>query len=68
MGMRGWQTFVYRTDVETEKFCGAFFDEDAAQKWADKQEEGTYEVSTERPTRRQARLGEGSARQEAARE
>lgn len=63
-----YQTFVYRTDVTPEKFCGAFFDEKGANGWVKKQKEGTYEVSTEKPGVRKERLGTATATEEAARD
>lgn len=64
--MNGWKTFVYRTDVTPEKFAGFFFDDADANKWIKKQE-GTYEVSTEKPTKRKARLATATAAEEASR-
>ncbi len=65
---KGWNANVYRTDVEPEQFIGFHFDASGAQSWIDKQEEGTYEVSTEGPAKRQARLGAATATEEAARD
>lgn len=62
----GWNSNVYRNDVDPEQYCGFHVDEAAAAAWIKKQKEGTYEVSTEGPTARKARLAAGEATEEAA--
>jgi hypothetical protein len=60
-----WHTYVYRTDLEAEEFTGLFLDDADANKWVGKQKEGTYEVSSERPGARSARLAAGNKAEEA---
>ena len=45
--MRHWTTHVYRTDTNPEEYVGFFFDDADAQGWIKKQEDGTYEVSSQ---------------------
>lgn len=60
-----WHTYVYRTDLEVEKFVGFFLVDTDAEKWIGKQKEGSYEVSSERPGKRTARLAAGNKAEEA---
>jgi hypothetical protein len=50
---RGWDAFVYRTDVDPKEYVGFFYDKTAAESWI-KRHEGTYEVSDERPKKKSA--------------
>jgi len=62
---KGWDTHVYRTDETPETYIGFFFDAASAEKNV-KDKEGTYEVTTEKPRERKARLGSGPPDKEAA--
>lgn len=48
---KGWKSNVYRTDLDEYpdgRFCAFFYDDDSANVWIDKQDEGTYEIRGKR--------------------
>lgn len=49
---RGWNAFVYRTDLKEEAFCGFFYDDNQAKVWIKAQKKGTYDLTNESPRKR----------------